>query len=300
MKILKVIEYIKSVIDRFQYKDSNWKINVTDEKIFKTTEKVLIYVIHIHGCFIPKFMINNVEYWRAKGFTPVLVITYSNVNKLSMMDILEKNLPECNYFIRDNRGKDFGGIGDLCRKFDLTKCEQILLMNDSFIGPFYDSNLFERLSEVKSDVVGVTESFEILYHLQSSLIYIKNSKSISHFINFFIKKYKPYNSRMNIIREGEIGLTQYFLSNGVSVRALYNIPHLLTNYSFPGGVNELTKINSQHYFGENIFIHEGFPYLKRELLTRNQMKLSINYGEIMNKLNSIERDNLNEAIIARV
>ncbi len=288
-------------MDQFFARRKKWRLSVINGNVSDACEKkLLIYVIHIHGCLVPRFITKNVEYWISKGFLPVMVITYSNVKKTELVNLIERHYSRYNYIIRNNKGKDFGGIGDLCRMIDLDDCDQIIMMNDSYIGPFYDSDLYEKLKKDDSDVIGITESYDGLYHLQSSFLYFKNNKSILSLVDFFKNHYKLYDVRENIIKYGEVGLSQYFLEVGLKMRAIFNLPELLAKYKKEHESKPFNTINSQHAFCQEIFIHEDFPYIKREFLSRNPMGLTINYEAIVTKMNSSARDDLNEALMSRI
>ena len=302
--LIKVVRYILDKIS--QEVDSRlalrrrWGHSLVQNKIPISESKLLLYVVHIHGCFIPKFIVRNVNYWREKGFIPVVVTTFSNVDQKLLAEEFERVFTDTSYILRLNVGKDFGGIGDALQELDLRFCNEFIVMNDSYIGPFYETNFYEKLRSVDSDVVGVTESFDVAYHLQSSFLYFKNKIAISCFDEFFKKEYKLYELRGNIILKGEIGLTQFLLSKGLKLRAMFPLQILCAKYRVDFSEVKFHKINSQHMYVEKMFVDEGFPYLKREALTKNQTGLAIDLGVILNKMDASSKDELNEALISRI
>jgi lipopolysaccharide biosynthesis protein len=147
--------------------------------------------------------------------------------------------------------------------------------------------------------VGLTESFDRGYHLQSSLLLVKGASAINALKDFF-KKYPLENDRELIIVKGEIGLTQYFLSLGFRVNCYANLIDLIGLATETKKIKGLSSINSQHLFMEELFINMNIPFLKREALSQNPTHSNYDYSAIFQRMTIGQRELLMNALRFRV
>ena len=76
--------------------------------------------------------------------------------------------------------------------------QSLLLMNDSLYGPFTQKEILDDADRNEADFVGLTDSFQHHYHLQSYFIYCKSSLCThATFLNFW-KKFIPQITRMGL------------------------------------------------------------------------------------------------------
>lgn len=137
--------------------------------------------------------------------------------------------------IRKNIGRDFGawkdGISFLKRKSFFEECSELYLINDSLliIGDYLEDVEFQDkfINDRKTDVIGLTESWQKAYHLQSYFLKFNRNVLCSKIFSSYWSNFPLINSRLFSIENGEIGISQMLLKNGYSLKPLYPISELL-------------------------------------------------------------------------
>ena len=176
--------------------------------------------------------------------------------------------------VRHNEGYDFGSwqAGILfCNKY-VQEVPRLILANDSCYGPFYDlSQLFDRLSASNADVIGLTDSTTLQYHLQSYFIaYNKRVLSSPVFWSFW-NQIQIWPSKVDLVRVCEVGWSDILVKAGFQLEALY----------FAGEHGNVT-----HTHWRQLLVDYEFPFIKTELLRLNPILQDINgWYEIAYKLN---------------
>jgi rhamnosyltransferase len=137
-----------------------------------------------------------------------------------------------NLILRPNIGYDFYSykVGlNLVSDFG-ENVETVTLINSSFyitdMLKFQNTVLEMIESAKKFQVIGLTESKQFSWHLQSYLISINSSIINAKWFKEFFDRVNPLNNKEEIIFRYEIGFSQEMLKNRVSVISLYN-PNLL-------------------------------------------------------------------------
>src|SRR3990167_8663637 len=181
--------------------------------------------------YVPHYVKLNAKEFVLAGYHSVFLIP--ETNKLLRKKI-KKSLSELNpntytIIFRRSIGKDFGafraGVSFLRKK--KSKIDRLFLQNDSMIGPLGSSNLLEKLESLSGDVLGITESYQHHYHLQSSVLLLKNKATLAG-MNFF-KKFPYYRNRQMIIDHGEIGFSQHMSNHGFSLNAILSYNELISS-----------------------------------------------------------------------
>lgn len=169
--------------------------------------------------------------------------------------------------IRKNIGYDFGSwkCGLLYCDLDLKRYNRLLLTNDSIYAPLYP--LREALTTMNADMNGITDSYEIKYHLMS--YFILYNKSIFHTDNF-LQKWRTVRMLPNILKGliielYEIGISQFFLNDGYSLHAYLPVKKLAEKY-VPS--KQLESINSVHMLWPQLVAYERCPIMKVDLFPR--------------------------------
>lgn len=204
---------------------------------------------------------------------------------------------------RDNAGLDIGAYKDgVASVLAAMKPSHLILCNDSVYGPFSDLGpILERADATCADVWGMTESYEIRYHLQSYFV-LYHRAALEHpgFKRFWASL--PYVAKRGwLIHHGEIAMTQSFLAMGLRTRALFphdaiaekvrasiqsmsaadsvdgdrpqltqrelQRRHFLQNID--SATNDGTPLNPTHFFWDILIRDLGFPFIKRDLLQFN-------------------------------
>ncbi|QEY32418.1 hypothetical protein EVJ50_09510 [Synechococcus sp. RSCCF101] len=138
------------------------------------------------------------------------------------------------WLIRRNEGRDFGAFQDgwltLQQRGLAEACSRILLLNDSSL-PVADlaGSSLPRLLEGDDDaIVGLTDSFQNGYHLQSYALNCPETVIRSAWWHGFWWSFPGWSGTAGIIRDGEIGLSRQALQAGHPLRALHPVSRLRT------------------------------------------------------------------------
>ncbi len=186
------------------------------------------------------------------------IIFVSNI-KINEKEIMKINFVE-KIIISDHKEMDFGswklGLNFLKRK----RFENILLVNDSIIGPGKGiKNILDTMKNKKCDFWGITSAgVGKNYHLQSYFLFFKKKCIRSIFFKKFFSQVKRLESKSELVKQYEIGLTQGLLSNGMHCRAL------LSNFK--------RDIHSQEEC-INLFLKKKLPFFKVKNIVSNPYRI---------------------------
>ncbi|MCF6291803.1 MAG: hypothetical protein L3J04_00255 [Robiginitomaculum sp.] len=199
---------------------------------------------------------------------------------------------------RRNKGYDFGAYADGIKSLgDLHDLNSLLICNDSVYGPVFSlKDLFKKMPAEKADIWALTDSWDTRYHLQSYfLLFHKNA--IRH--KFFTKRWQNYvhvHSKSWVIRKHEIGLSMEARKAGLRARAVFRYRDQLARFfNKVGDANVLNDkslspshrhvlgqifehaensapLNASHFFWDQLLL-SGYPFIKREVLQGNPMRL---------------------------
>ncbi len=166
---------------------------------------------------------------------------------------------------RTNRGIDFGSwkVG-LELIDDWQSYERLLLINDSVFGPLFPMEpLFSKADAFCVPLVGMTDSDESLPHLQSYFLHFNlQHAGCAAFVAWYYDRIRLLNSKHNAIAAYEMPLATTAQRRGLAWRALFPAKD-------QPGFKPRATFNPTHDAWDAIIQTMGFPFLKRELLTRN-------------------------------
>ena len=231
------------------------------------------------------------------GFQTIFVSTSKSIEEESIERLKTTCIAACT---RPNSGYDFGsykkGIELLISKNIET--ETLLLANDSVYGPIFPLQpIIAKWESGEFDVMGLTDSYDPAYHLQSYfLLFNKNAVKSVAFNTFwnnvgFINDDSP-NFKQDIILEYEVGGSQAWASNKMNIGAAFSLKETLTRmfknfiehetekcrttpyYSHKPHFEARLNQNTSHVHWREL-IEIGFPFIKKELLTKNPLGLDI-------------------------
>ncbi len=199
---------------------------------------------------------------------------------------------------RRNFGHDFGAYKDGIARLELHALDSLVLMNDSCYGPFGSLAEVDRKAALSGrDIFGITESWDVCYHLQTYYLWIGPAVLRSLAFTRFWRALLPSQPRSLVILDGEIGFTQAMLKAGFSVRALcpYGEAALhaqaaarQTLVAEPSDLLEEERaylrrlvhaitagdtLNPTHSFWDVLVTQCGAPFIKRELLRANPVRI---------------------------
>tara|TARA_B100001248_G_scaffold257344_2_gene239692 strand:+ start:371 stop:1237 length:867 start_codon:yes stop_codon:yes gene_type:complete len=230
--------------------------------------KVVLFAIHLRKLKLAQYLILSCEELSANGYDIALIVTYDkSLDLKNVQKLLEKEFEKYFILIRANYGKDFGSFKDGLKYINKQKCTDIILLNDSIIGPLFSSTFITDIDKLESDVIGITDSYDIFYHLQSSLLKFSGSDNIRLLCDFF-DMYEPSNDREIIVRFGEVGLSKYFIECDKNLLPFAPSIHL---WSHSGYTHKLED-NPQHAYWSQLIFEYNVPYIKRELIVSDPSK----------------------------
>src|SRR5262249_41047864 len=124
---------------------------------------------------------------------------------------------------RENLGRDFGAFRvGLARAGDLAARQELILTNDSVYGPLADLvggfSDMERRADL--DLWGLTNSWDVAYHLQSYFLVFRTPFLQSRFFRDFWESFSSGLSRRDVIIHYEIGFSQRALREGFKLGAV--------------------------------------------------------------------------------
>lgn len=237
------------------------------------------------------FLIEHMRALRKAGRAVILV---SNSPEFPESQI-ERAKPHCALIAwRRNRGYDFGAYRDgLMLVPDYDALESAIVINDSIYGPFQPLGpLLKKASAARADVWGMTDSWDTRWHLQSYFMLLHRTALQNQKVRDLWSRWKHVQSKSWVINKLEIGLTGQFERAGLTCAALFPYRDEVTRFAHTVRSNELltdetlakphrdllermlhladagAPMNPCHFFWDQL-ISEGFPYLKREVLTTN-------------------------------
>lgn len=187
-------------------------------------------------------------------------LTLADLDKLSMLCV--------RVIRRKNVGYDFGSwkAGLFHANISLDTYERVLLTNDSYYAPLFP--LTEALAKVNSDIFGITDSFEIQYHMMS--YFVLYSKRILNSVSF-MNQWKdvrmiPTRLKTLVIYLYEVGMSQKFQRKGFTIAAYCGVKDLCNYIGNPQ--IPLSRINTVHRYWKELIEKMRCPILKVDIFWR--------------------------------
>lgn len=170
---------------------------------------------------------------------------------------------------RENKGYDFGSWQWAMRDaVSVHEVDWLLLANDSVFGPLYDlAPIMKAQLESDLDFWGITDSYQLAWHLQSHFICFRGDVVRSDaFRDCFAQDFSS-KSKWSVINDGEIFLSQSLAHAGFRGRAVY--PFDLIDAENPAGI-----CNPSQFHWELLIKTFRCPFIKRDLILRNPEKVA--------------------------
>jgi hypothetical protein len=207
--------------------------------------------------------------------------------------------PRCAWIVvRRNIGFDFAAWRDGMAVAGLptAETELLLIANDSVYGPLRSLGpVLARMDFEAADVWGLTDSWQLRFHLQSYLVAFGPRALQSPAFTSFWGQIRDLRSKEAVIRAYEIGLTQALLDGGLTCSALWSYTDTLSALRVSQPDEEVRTAapvepleDMQRHAEERILgaaarriplnptadlwrplLIAGFPFVKRELLRKN-------------------------------
>lgn len=204
--------------------------------------------------------------------------------------------------VRRNIGYDFGAWRDAIDFLGLPRqeTEEIICANDRVFGPLLPlGDMLRRLDYAKADVWGLTESWQLRYHLQAFFLAFGPAALRAGAFQKFWKSVRPVPAKSYIVQAYEVGVTQAMVKGGLRCAALWGYESLIrlvdqdaieklikaeeTEFGktdpvqlsrkrqimrIRGSVTSRVALNPTSDLWRQLLM-SGFPFIKRELLRDN-------------------------------
>ncbi len=129
--------------------------------------------------------------------------------------------------VRENKGYDFGAWAHLLRvEPRLYGAEALYIINDSIFGPVDAARFGEAIAAVRAnsaDLVGLTESLERGWHVQSYFLRVSRALLASYAFHTFVNSVHVIADKDALIETFEVPLTQRVCMAGFTVEAIFKI-----------------------------------------------------------------------------
>ncbi|PVU82122.1 hypothetical protein DDP54_02850 [Cellulomonas sp. WB94] len=157
---------------------------------------------------------------------------------------------------KPNVGYDFGSWAIALARFpDIASAENVVLANDSLVGPFASiSKLFAAFHSSPADVWGLTETLQFSRHLQSFFVGYRGGVLRDEPLARFWRDIRHFDDKNDVIHRHEIGLGRLLFSEGYTVDA-----------AFPAG-QVVDAADNPTIIGWRTLLERGMPLVKRELV----------------------------------
>ena len=157
----------------------------------------------------------------------------------------------------ENEGWDFGMWYKAICQINANQYQQIALVNDSCVLFKNPIQFFEWMKNSDSDIIGMTDSNAINYHLQSYFL-VFNHKIIPEMVAYFNKN-KILKDVSEVIKVYEVGLCKYLLDKGFKLDACYSSKQYHGEFS------------PTFYLAEDL-LKNGIPLIKKKILFQSYRK----------------------------
>ena len=205
---------------------------------------------------------------------------------------------------RENIGIDFYSWKTCFDSIPENFYKEMLLTNDSNYGPIRSlKNEFDKIKNIECDVIGLMDSYEIQYHIQSFFIYFKNNGLKNLLPDFFKNLPKsPTNNKIEFIKQFEFGLSEKIIFEGYDVISIYDYETVVDkaldlneDFYYHTKIRE-RNINPTTEMWRVLNTYFDYPFIKKELILPKKTSIT----HLIEKVNFIEVLKDNKEIIGLI
>ena len=210
-------------------------------------EEVALFVTHSpHGRLKPHVR-HYLDCLVRQGVAVVLIIAADETFRAVDADLMSK---VDGVFVRKNIGYDFAAWAHALRLHpELFNVKILYLLNDSVFGPTNEAtfgDLLDRIRNSNADLIGLTESFERSWHLQSYFLALKSQVLLSGAFRDFTEGIVSYYDKEPVIAEYELCFALLMKIAGFKCEAMF----------------QKTDVRNPTIFHWKALLDAGFPFLK--------------------------------------
>ncbi len=246
--------------------------------IRRVDHRVAIYAHFDANAVVARHVIFYLEQIRELGFQVIFV---SN-SPISSTDRERLGSVSVRIIERDNSGLDFCMWKEGLEETDLASIAELLLVNSSMIGPLRKlAQLWDRSQVAHCDFWGLTDNWEPAPHLQSYFLVFRASALRANCFREFWNSVLPYQSKMQIVRSYEVGLTLWLQEHGLKWRAIFPQEKICheAHARLPAGkrlkrmVRPRSILSDTTHFHVHALVECGFPFIKGSLFRTGNRRL---------------------------
>jgi lipopolysaccharide biosynthesis protein len=187
-----------------------------------TSGEIALFVTHSPHGRLKAHVRHYLAALRRHKIQPVLIVAADQ----EFRDVDESLLALLNgLYVRQNAGYDFAAWAHVLRQNPaLLSADILYLINDSMIGPLSEKKFAELLIRVRSstnDVIGVTDSYERGWHIQSYFIALKSAALASPALRTFLMNVKNLSSKVDVVNRYETRLAPCLQAAGLRCEVLF-------------------------------------------------------------------------------
>lgn len=239
-------------------------LKIMQQGVSPQSANVCVFAHYSSDCSVAEYVYYHLEALRLCHFDIVFVSTATSLNDEELSRLREYCFK---VVIRNNIGYDFGSwkCGLLYCGVDLQKYENLLLTNDSIYSPIYP--LKEIIASMNNDMNGITDSYEIGYHLMSYFVLYKRSIFLSQeFLNAWREvRMLPNFLKGLIIRLYEVGMSKRMKRAGFKLGAFISAKTISLKYA---DSKPISNLNVVHAHWKDLILREKCPVMKVDLFRR--------------------------------
>lgn len=265
----------------------------------KLGPRLVLFIHFDRGGAVRPQVLHYIQEFKANGREVVFV---TNSGKLRPEALAELQAHCAAVLVRRNVGYDFGAWADALQHLGLPRADtqEVILANDSVFGPLLPlGNVLLQIDYDKADVWGLTESWQVRYHLQSFFLAFGPAALRAAGFRAFWANVRPVPMKTYIVKRYEVGVTQAMMRAGLRCAALWNYEALTAmagrdalSRLLEEDETDLGKVDPLHAMRRKQLLHirermaervalnptsdlwrqlllAGFPFIKRELLRDN-------------------------------
>lgn len=227
-------------------------------------DNICYYSTYDHDSIVDPYVYYYLTELQRCGFTIILISTSKSISNQDLIKL--KSL--CGAVIlRENLGYDFVSWKVGVKIFPPQKnTNSVLLANDSVYGPFFDLSVYLRTChESIFDVIGMTDSWEFKYHIQSYFIILKRRVIENRFIEKYFESVMVEIDKQDLIKNYEIGLTQTMIRSGYRVGSISDYLLIKKNNLDQNSKLYKYRYNQTIYYWRDLLEHRTIPFLKKNV-----------------------------------
>ncbi|MST50054.1 rhamnan synthesis F family protein [Mobiluncus porci] len=225
-----------------------------DESGLESAAKVALVASWSRGTTQSKSVSTYLQELDRGGYATVLISTCEAPGKLEF----PHGLPAQTVVLRrPNIGYDFGSWALALDRYPFVRrAEQVLITNDSMIGPFEPlTDLLRLTEEPGTDITAATLSYQVSGHFQSFFVCFHHGVLEAEPWQRFFDSIQEKKDKMDVVYAYELGMHAVCVKNGYTHRELF----LPTDVNAGGDNPTLASWAA--------LVNKGFPFIKRTIYT---------------------------------